>query len=84
MVYCTHPAWQTDASFYIHNETGNDSVSDENYKSWMCIICGWVYEEEAGSPGDGLAPGTRWDDIPDDWICPDCGAEKEDFDMIEI
>jgi rubredoxin len=59
-------------------------MSENDYKAWMCIICGWVYEEEKGSPEDGLAPGTRWDDIPDDWVCPDCGAGKEDFDMIEI
>jgi rubredoxin len=50
----------------------------------MCIICGWVYEEELGAPEEGLAPGTRWEDVPEFWVCPDCGAGKEDFEMIEV
>jgi len=43
-----------------------------------------MYEEEKGSPEDGLAPGTRWEDVPEDWYCPDCSAGKEDFEMVEI
>ncbi len=82
VVYCTHPAWQTDASFELPEHFR--SMSGNDYKAWMCIICGWIYEEAKGSPEDGLAPGTRWEDIPDDWVCPDCGAGKEDFDMIEL
>jgi len=54
------------------------------YKTYMCVICGWVYEEESGWPEDGIAPGTRWDDVPLTWTCPECGAGKEDFEMIEI
>ena len=59
-------------------------VSDSNYKTYMCIICGWVYEEEKGAPSEGLAPGTRWEDIPESWVCPDCGASKEDFELVEL
>lgn len=51
-------------------------------KKWICTICGFVYDEAKGLPEEGIAPGTRWDDIPDDWICPDCGASKSDFTMI--
>ena len=54
------------------------------YKTWMCLICGWVYEEELGCPEEGLPPGTRWADVPEDWSCPDCGAIKQDFEMIEV
>ena len=54
------------------------------FKSWVCIICGWVYDEEAGAPDDGIAPGTRWEDVPLNWQCPECGAGKEDFEMMEI
>jgi rubredoxin len=43
-----------------------------------------VYEEAAGIPEDGIAPGTSWDDIPDDWECPECGVSKADFEMIEV
>jgi rubredoxin len=54
------------------------------YRSWMCVVCGWIYEEEDGLPEEGIAPGTRWEDIPDDFVCPECGAGKSDFEMIEI
>lgn len=59
-------------------------VSENNYRTWMCIICGWVYEEEKGCPEEGLPPGTRWEDVPEYWVCPDCGAGKDDFEMIEV
>lgn len=53
-------------------------------KSYMCVICGHVYEEENGDPASGIAPGTKWEDVPLSWRCPDCGAGKEDFEMIEV
>ncbi|WP_260583671.1 rubredoxin [Sphingopyxis sp. PET50] len=53
-------------------------------KKWMCMNCGWIYEQELGDPEGGIAPGTAWEDIPDDWKCPDCGALKAEFDMVEI
>jgi rubredoxin len=53
-------------------------------KAYMCVICGYVYEEAKGDPNANLAPGTRWDDVPASWRCPDCGAGKEDFEMVEI
>jgi len=56
----------------------------KDYRRWQCLNCAFIYDEAIGSPEDGLAPGTRWEDIPDDWYCPTCGAEKIDFEMIEI
>jgi rubredoxin len=53
-------------------------------KVWMCLVCGWTYYEQLGSPTEGIEPGTRWEDIPDDWQCPVCGAAKRDFVMVEI
>jgi len=53
-------------------------------KKYMCLICGWIYDEAVGSPEDGIAPGTRWDDVPPNWTCPECGARKEDFEMVEF
>ncbi|GAA6145055.1 MAG: rubredoxin [Thalassolituus sp.] len=53
-------------------------------KKWECVVCGWIYDEEAGAPEEGIPPGTRWEDVPDDFICPDCGVGKEDFEMVEI
>ena len=51
--------------------------------SWECIVCGWVYDEAKGWPEDGIAPGTKWEDVPEDWLCPDCGVGKEDFELID-
>jgi rubredoxin len=56
----------------------------EPYRTWMCNVCGFIYEESEGWPEDGIAPGTRWEAIPANWSCPECGARKEDFEMIEI
>ena len=53
-------------------------------KTWQCIVCGFIYDEAQGRPEDGLAPGTRFESIPDDWSCPDCGVAKADFDMVEV
>ena len=54
------------------------------FKSYMCVICGFVYDEEKGLPEEGIEAGTRWQDIPSNWVCPECGAGKEDFEMIEV
>lgn len=53
-------------------------------KTWMCLICGWIYDEAAGAPDHGIAPGTAWADVPMNWTCPECGARKEDFEMVQI
>jgi rubredoxin-NAD+ reductase len=54
------------------------------YKQYRCQECGWICDEYKGSPTDNIKPMTRWDDVPEDWLCPDCGAKKEDFVMIEV
>ncbi len=51
------------------------------YKKWVCIVCGYQYDEELGDPDHGIAAGTAWEDVPDDWECPECGAAKADFEM---
>lgn len=53
-------------------------------KRWQCILCGLVYDEAMGLPAEGIAPGTRWEDVPEDWCCPDCGVSKADFEMVEL
>lgn len=60
------------------------ATESARYRSWLCVVCGFVYNEREGIPDEGIAPGTRWDDVPDDWVCDDCGAGKGDFEMIEI
>ena len=53
-------------------------------KKWQCVVCGFIYDEAIGIPEDGIAAGTRLEDIPEDWACPDCGVAKADFEMVEI
>ena len=53
-------------------------------KAYMCVICGFVYDEAKGLPSEGIAAGTKWEDVPITWRCPECGANKEDFELIEI
>lgn len=52
-------------------------------RKWECIVCGLIYDDAKGWPDDGIAPGTRWEDVPQDWLCPDCGVGKEDFELLE-
>jgi rubredoxin len=58
------------------------AVESPDYTQWVCLICGWFYDEAAGDPEHGIAPGTRWRDIPDDWRCPLCDVGKEDFALV--
>lgn len=53
-------------------------------KTWQCIICGYIYDEADGDEESGIAPGTPWDEVPDDYVCPTCNADKADFEMIEL
>ena len=53
-------------------------------KSYQCMLCSFIYHEEEGWPEDGIPAGTKWEDIPEDWECPDCGATKDMFDMTEM
>jgi len=54
------------------------------YAKYMCLICGYIYDEAAGVPDEGIAAGTKWDEVPMNWTCPECGARKEDFEMVQI
>jgi rubredoxin len=53
-------------------------------KVMQCIVCGYTYDEAKGDPEHGIAPGTRWEDVPEGWECPDCGVAKSDFEMVEV
>jgi len=51
-------------------------------ESWQCTICQYVYDPAQGDPENGIAPGTSFEDIPDDWVCPLCGAGKDSFERL--
>ncbi len=53
------------------------------YRKWECVICGMIYDEELGRPEEGIVPGTLWEDVPEDWECPECGVSKFDFELVE-
>jgi len=53
-------------------------------KRYMCVVCGFVYDEAEGSPEHGIPPGTRFDDLPLNWKCPECGAGKEEFEVVDL
>ncbi|WP_303856784.1 rubredoxin [Allisonella histaminiformans] len=52
-------------------------------KKYRCKVCGWIYDEAKGDPDNGIAPGTRFKDLPAEFICPLCGAPKEEFEVVE-
>lgn len=63
----------------------NETVdTPAGFRTWMCVVCGFIYDEAAGLPEEGIAPGTRWEAIPDNWTCPDCGVTKDDFEMMAL
>lgn len=49
-------------------------------ETWVCVVCGYVYDEAVGDPDSGIAPGTKFEAIPDDWVCPLCGVAKDQFE----
>jgi len=52
-------------------------------QKWECTVCGYVYDPAEGDPEADIAPGTPFEELPDDWVCPDCGAEKDMFEPLE-
>ncbi|MCG8529827.1 MAG: rubredoxin [Desulfovibrionales bacterium] len=49
-------------------------------EKYVCVICGYEYDPEEGDPDNGVAPGTKFEDVPEDWLCPVCGAPKSEFE----
>ena len=50
---------------------------------YVCTVCGYVYDEALGDPDNGVAPGTAWADVPEDWVCPLCSVGKDEFEPAE-
>jgi flavin reductase (DIM6/NTAB) family NADH-FMN oxidoreductase RutF/rubredoxin len=70
------------APTYVDKSLLEKKKPSSKFKKFKCTACGYVYDEEEGDPSNGFDPGTLFSDLPDDWVCPVCGTEKEDF--IEI
>ena len=67
---CTGVLWET-------------TKTEWNMKKYVCTVCGWVYDPEVGDPDGGIAPGTPFEEIPYDWVCPICGLGKDEFEVQE-
>lgn len=63
----------------------NDPFPEKYFtKIYMCVVCGWIYDEASGLPDEGISPGTPWAEVPDDWRCPECNVGKGDFVLCEV
>ncbi len=51
-------------------------------QKYVCDVCGWIYDPQIGDPDNGVEPGTAFEDIPDSWVCPECGAPKDQFSPV--
>ncbi len=51
-------------------------------QKYRCTVCGYIYDPEKGDPDSGVAPGTAFENLPDDWVCPQCGATKDAFEVV--
>jgi rubredoxin len=55
-------------------------IGGTKMKKYKCVVCGYIYDPSVGDPDGGIAPGTSFDDLPSDWVCPVCGAAKDQFE----
>ena len=74
------------AHLAVHFSMSDNKIGPDGrpWRTFMCVVCGFLYKEADGWPDDGIAPRTRWEDVSETWTCPDCGVAKADFEMIEI
>ena len=54
-------------------------MRDQFMQKWVCDVCGYIYDPAEGDPDNGVEPGTAWEDVPDDWVCPECFVDKDSF-----
>ena len=52
-------------------------------EQWECLVCGYIYDPAVGDPDEGVDPGTPFEALPDSWLCPDCGADRDMFDKLD-
>ena len=73
------------AATYIATKKSKETLKQgtKNMKKYKCLMCGYVYDPAVGDPDNDIKPGTAFEDIPDDWVCPDCGVGKDEFEPIE-
>ena len=65
--------------YNLVNITDLTSIGGMKMDKYVCDVCGYVYDPEVGDPDNGIEPGTAWEDVPEDWVCPLCGVGKDSF-----
>jgi len=73
---------KTDKNAPTYVKENPEKKEKTKMKSYRCTVCGYIYEPEQGDPDNGVEPGTAFEDIPDDWVCPVCGASKDEFEPV--
>jgi rubredoxin len=63
-------------------ENSHKLEEETDMDKWECLVCGYVYDPALGDPDSGIEPGTSFEALPDDWVCPDCGAGKDMFEKV--
>ncbi len=71
------------APTYIAQKREQESEEVTKMAKYKCTVCGYIYDPEKGDPDSGIKPGTRFEDIPDDWVCPVCGVGKDQFERVD-
>jgi rubredoxin len=72
-----------DAAFHPRESLESLPMSTVATSLWICVSCGWIYDPAEGDPDGGIPAGTPFEEIPEDWFCPVCGARKTDFEPYE-
>lgn len=62
--------------------SGKNILQEVMMEKWECQVCGYIYDPEQGDPDNGIEAGTSFEDLPDDWVCPECGASKDEFEVV--
>jgi rubredoxin len=79
---CLRASWWFDGDSFETGHFSRKTKGGSTMEKWECLACGYIYDPAVGDPDGGIAPGTRFEDIPDDWVCPQCGASKDMFEKM--
>ena len=74
---------RTAATYIEKKPKARSEQGDREMKKYKCLMCGYIYDPAIGDPDNGVAAGTTFEDLPDDWVCPECGAVKDEFEPVE-
>jgi len=79
----TAPSYRTPDTTETESAGGKKTKENATMKKYICDVCGYVYDPDVGDPDNGIKAGTAFEDLPDDWLCPECGAGKDEFSPAE-